>query len=336
MSARSVRHGRRGFTLIELLVVIAIIAILIGLLLPAVQKVREAAARMSCSNNLKQHGLALHNYHDQNQKMPPGCATDQPPFGTGGGWGSSWRVFILPHIEQDNIYRQWLFNGNSGYTNVTNLNLTNNMTIKSYRCPSSPLPEIQTQLANGNGSTRMFASYVGVAGSTIEPTIQTNVSCCNGSGNINAAGGILFNHSAVTMVSITDGTSNTILIGEQSDHLRDANNTPIPGGFGAITSAGPHGWAMGSGSTAVGTAYTERTFNCTTVRWEINRRGLGNNAANGTNDNTGTNIPFSSAHSGGAQMLMADGSVRFMTNNTTLQTLQWLATRAGGEVVANP
>jgi len=335
MSAKSVR-SRAGFTLIELLVVIAIIAILIGLLLPAVQKIREAANRMSCSNNLKQHGLALHNYNDTNGYLPPGCASDNPPFGlSGGGWGSSWKVYILPYIEQDNIYRQWQFTGNSGYVNVNNLNLTNNLTIKTYRCPSSPLPAIQTSLANGNGSTRMFTSYVGVAGASNEPTVQTNVGCCNGSGNITAGGGMLFNASQVALTDATDGLSNTILVGEQSNHLRDANNVPIPGGWQAITSAGPHGWAMGSGDNNVGTAHTERTFNVTTVRWEINRRGLGNSAANGTNDNTGTNIPFSSAHPGGAMMLLGDGSVRFLKESPPLAVLQALATRAGGEVTPN-
>jgi prepilin-type N-terminal cleavage/methylation domain-containing protein len=328
------RGFRRGFTLIELLVVIAIIAILIGLLLPAVQKVREAAARMQCSNNLKQVGLALHGYHDANLVLPPGAANDMPPFGTATSnqWGSSWKVYILPYIEQGNIYNKWQFYGNSGYVNANNLSMTNQTTIKTYRCPSSPLPDFYTGANNGSGALLMFSSYTGVAGSTLD-TPQSAITCCNGAGNIGSGGGVLFANGKVTIAGITDGTSNTIMVGEQSDHLRDANNQPIPGSYGAITSQGPHGWTMGIAQSGVGAAATERTFNCSTTRWSINQRGLGDNASNGTNNNTGQNIPFSSGHTGGANMLNGDGSVRFMTSSTTLQTLQWMSTRAGGEVI---
>ena len=103
------RSNRSGFTLIELLVVIAIIAILIALLVPAVQKVREAAQRAECSNNLKQIGIALHAFHDNKKQFPPGSARDEQWFGTGGGWGSSWMVFILPYVEQDALYKSWQF-----------------------------------------------------------------------------------------------------------------------------------------------------------------------------------------------------------------------------------
>src|SRR5438094_4666674 len=101
-----VRPFRRGFTLIELLVVIAIIAILIGLLLPAVQKVREAAARAQCGNNLHQLAIAMHGYanNDSSGQLPPSGASNRPPYGNGSGWGFSWRVWILPHIEQGNLY----------------------------------------------------------------------------------------------------------------------------------------------------------------------------------------------------------------------------------------
>lgn len=137
------------------------------------------------------------------------------------------------------------------------------------------------------------------------------------------------------MTGISDGTSNTILVGEQGDHLRQSNGQPIIAAGGGITSAGPHGWAMGAGGTPVGVAYGERNFNCTVVRWSINQRGLGDSIANGTNNNTGTNIPFSSGHTGGAQMLWADGGVRFLTDTTPVATLQRMATRAGGEVLPN-
>jgi hypothetical protein len=320
--------------------VIAIIAILIGLLLPAVQKVREAAARMSCSNNLKQLGIALHSFHDANGRMPPGGGNDSQPFGSGAavggdaGWGSSWKVYILPHIEQDNLFKPWVFTGGSGWQNGNNMALVNRITIKTYRCPSSPLPDFTPGTTDQNGrSVQMYTTYVGVAGTSIDPGATVQSYCCAGSGYINGGSGILGSNTQVKMVQITDGTSNTIMVGEQSDHLRDANNQPTLNGAWPLTSQGPHGWTMGSDLAGVGVANQERQFNIVTVRWEINRRGLGDNASNGTNFNSGSNFPFNSAHSGGALMLMGDGSVRFMRDSTTLAILQAMSSRDRGEVI---
>ncbi|HZZ78102.1 MAG TPA: DUF1559 domain-containing protein [Gemmataceae bacterium] len=334
--AQVLRRNRPGFTLIELLVVIAIIAILIALLVPAVQKVREAAARTQCINNLKQIGLALHGYHDANKKLPPGAATDSPPFGvSGGGWGSSWKVYILPYLDQGPIFTRWTFNGSSGYTNGNNMPLVNNLTLAVYRCPSSSLPNFYPSSNNG-GAIEMFSTYTGVMGSVTGTGVITVSACCDSGGSgIASTNGILYAGSAVTMVSITDGTSNTWIVGEQSDHVRDANGQIITGSYGALTSQGPHGWTMGC-SNNNGASNTERVFNCTAVRYQINQRGIVSNATTGStgvNQNAGANIPFSSSHTGGANMLFADGTVHFASNSTALAVMQALATRAGGESV---
>jgi len=298
--------------------------------------VREAAARMSCQNNMKQLGIALHSFHDANGRMPPGGGDDTPPFGNApSGWGSSWKVYILPHIEQDNIYKRWQFDTqHEGWQNVNNLSMVNKVTIKTYRCPSSVLPDFHpANCTNVCDSYQMFTTYVGVAGTYTDPNAYTGSICCTGTGNIIGGSGILCNNCQTKMTQITDGTSNTILVGEQSDHLRDNNNQPYIPGTGALTSQGPHGWVMGSGGGGVGVAYRERQFNVTTVRWMINQRGLDNSMANGTNENSGCNIPFTSVHSGGANMLMGDGSVRFMNANTTLAILVALSSRDRGEVI---
>ena len=325
-------HSRRtAFTLVELLVVIAIIGVLVALLLPAVQAAREAARRSSCTNNMKQIGIALHNHHDTHNRFPPGCAQDQSPFGTkAGGWGTSWKVYILPYIEQSNIYDKWVFDGgSSGYTHGTNMPLVNRIMIKTYRCPSSAIPDFYAS-SNNNGSIQMMTSYTGIAGAYSSSAPFNN--CGSGGHGYSAEDGVLFANSTQNMSSLTDGTSNTVMVGEQSDHLRDANNKPIPGSYTAITSQGPHGWTMGSGNQSFGKAYTERHFNCTTVQYNINQRGLPNSG--GTGHNTGNNIPLSSLHPGGCIVAMADGSSRFISQTVALNVL--LATCSGkdGTVVS--
>ncbi|MDY3559732.1 DUF1559 domain-containing protein [Gemmata sp. JC673] len=352
MPVSNARTSRRGFTLIELLVVIAIIAILIGLLLPAVQKVREAAARMSCSNNLKQLGLALHNFHDQNNRLPPGAANDMPPFGTDTAvrWGSSWKVYILPFIEQDNIYRQWSLTGHSGYSNTANGALITNIMIKPLRCPSSPVPDFQTG-AGGTTAVKMNSSYSGIAGSVIVSTAPGihQVTCCNsGTGALGSSNGVLYAGSRLQLTSITDGTSNTWMVGEQSDHLRDATGAPMTAGFttGVGNSATLYGWTMGAahpnGSGWAATGADGRHFNCTANRYQLNQRGVipagtaGNTAtaqAAGVHNDAGPNFPLNSGHSGGVNIVLADGSVRFFSNSLALATIHNFSTRDGGEII---
>lgn len=325
---------RPGFTLIELLVVIAIIAVLIALLVPAVQKVREAAARAQCQNNLKQMGLALHSYHDNYKRFPPGCAADQAPFGTASSsWGSSWMVYILPYIEQNALYSKLAFNGSSGYNNSNNGPYFTNTSISIYLCPSSPFPALDGGTAVSNPVMRPH--YTGIAGGTwqLAGVGGYTENRLSNNGNQNSGGGVLFPNSKINFAAITDGTSNVLLVSEQGNYITDN-----AGAKQRWNSSGPHGWAMGAADSSQPPNYQDRPFNTTTIRYQINFQGGWSdggccNPANGVSSNTGGNIPLNSAHTGGVNALRGDGSCFFLTNSTTLQTLMQLATRDDGMVL---
>ena len=291
---------RHAFTLIELLVVVAIIAVLIGLLLPAVQKVREAAARNQCQNNLKQIGLACHAYHDVNQALPPGYTATAPYPSTSPGWG--WAAYVLPYIEQNNLYRQInLHSPLEGQPVIGNI-------IKVYLCPSDNPPASPFAVTNAifepvcNAAPCSYAATVG----------DDSVEVDDPAGN-----GIFYRNSKVRLTDITDGTSNTTMIGDRA--WADTEGIWAGAPNGAVTRPGPtNPWTRATGSAQAFILVHNNWINITT------------DADGGLDD-------FSSKHPGGANLLFADSSVRFIGSITAdgpVRRAFWaMGTRAGGEVV---
>jgi prepilin-type N-terminal cleavage/methylation domain-containing protein len=295
-------RGRRSwaaFTLVELLVVIAIIGILVGLLLPAVQAAREAARRMQCSNNLKQIGLALHNYGDTHKRFPPG------------GWNEAntgnrlaYTVFLLPFIEQTNLYNQFNFSHNS-YTGV---NLTPVVTpVKTYLCPSGRIKVNQNSGENIGTTVTATTHYYGIMGPKgINPWVPGGTTTFSHDPNPTGHGGysdtgVLYRNSKTRIGDITDGTSNTMIVGEISFEAANSYRS----------------WGRGvSGNTSGG---------CKNAEFGINVQPY--NGSNNFNS-----ISFGSDHTGGCNFAVADGSVRFTSASTDMAAYFASLTRNGGEV----
>ncbi len=343
----------RGFTLIELLVVIAIIAILIALLLPAVQQAREAARRSSCRNNLKQLGLALHNYHDNFNSFPMGGVYTPPVTGTVFGTGPSFFVGLMPYLDQQPLYSQMnLSIPNSGSGSWANGLVANGVKLPVLRCPSSTttdsvslprLPPVIPPVSN----VIQLASYIGVSGATalgpgssgFTETRLRNfgaVACYpDGVGQM-SWGGMLLANQSIALRDVTDGTTNVMAITESANQIFTPTGTTmvVEGGTG-------NGWmhatvCQGTGAAYCGAATVSptRTANLTTVFQPINHRILPVTSANtGPCTTTNPNRPINSAHAWGVHALLVDGSVRFLSENMNMLTLRQLATRDDGGVL---
>jgi len=309
-----VTHSRsrksRGFTLIELLVVIAIIAVLIALLLPAVQQAREAARRTQCKNNLKNLGLALHNYHD---------VTGVFPY----AWGRNeelWSAMILPQMDQAPLYNTlvWAYPGGGNAANIAACQAV----IPIHRCPSM----VQPLRGDYNGITgRVPVSYRVVADSLASSDDNSTRpapynTAAYGSLERFPLNGIMYGCSSTSLRDVLDGSSNTLMVGESYtdvDYTKDGQGMD----YWAMFAPQIDNWQPGA---VTGTEYTEAAGS-TVVR--INAR------LDPTVHGVLMEMAFGSYHVGGAHFAMADGSVRFLSENMDLTLYQSLATIKGGEVV---
>jgi prepilin-type N-terminal cleavage/methylation domain-containing protein/prepilin-type processing-associated H-X9-DG protein len=303
------RRRRAAFTLIELLVVIAIIAILIGLLLPAVQKVRAAAARVQCSNNLKQLGLAYHNYANANNSaFAPGGDNNQA---TSVGWG----VYLLPYIEQDVLYKQYNFTAAFFTVNTAagiNNQAVSNTPLSVMQCPAAPKRDPYTFSFGPLSWMASPADYTPLASVNKSLITLLGITVADNSGAIKIG-------AKTKIAAIVDGTSNTMLLAEIAGRNDLYQNGVATGQKLNFQSGGLGGWADASsansslyGSSADGTVK------------------VGTTVINASND-----YGMYSFHSSGVNLLFCDGSVRFISMGVNPAVVCAMVTKAGGEVNAS-
>ncbi len=312
-----------GFTLIELLVVIAIIAILIALLLPAVQQAREAARRTQCKNNMKQIGLAIHNYHD---------TFDSFPVGNYPNYTGNWRIGILPYIDQSTMFNKITFTPNPadfnawGGTFGINAPVFRGMLVPGFNCPSSTLPRNSTLGVMNNFDNAQTMDYVGISGGVDELAPNrwdpSGLGLCTDvvySGRM-CHNGLLPALRHKKMRDATDGTTNTMLVGEQSGML---GGTDVRANY----------WGGWGGTSLERTAFPgvtgcEIVTGITTVRYQINAT-----SAPSGNQPWYLNTVMNSFHTGGCHALLGDGSVRFLSQNMNLPTLIYLSVANDAKVL---
>lgn len=307
---------RSGFTLIELLVVIAIIAVLIALLLPAVQQAREAARRTQCKNNLKQFGLALHNYHDTYSVFPLGAANGAASP------NASWGVRILPYLEQAALFDQLNFNTDVTVQILSDGKRARLHQVSVFRCPTDGSPDIFNDTAQTNYSGSIGSQSTPSSNSSCDPFQQFQETLPGGNvaysrTNSPRATSGMFAQGAVTLGirDVTDGTSNTIFVGET---LPQCYSTGVRTGW----------WPAYGRITATSTVAPINEMTTCERSQKITDPAC---AFNTTSYNY--EWAFKSLHTGGAQFLMVDGTVRMVSENIDHTTYQAVGGRADGKVV---